>query len=303
MRYSANDVQRSKVSVVSIARADASDFLFGSSDSLLLEVASKDRRRSKTLALQPRGYADSDDLEEVAGGVALPGSSDSLMQASLCNAALAIPAAIAAPHAMPGVAMSCMPMMIPFRVPQVAPQSWMANKRALAFHRCCVLVVYAQAGIALLRFAHGDLIGGIYDAVQAMMGGYATQPDGITFFPSYIMICGFNGVLNLLQVIQNFHGVPIHFLPWMTVIPPVVSLLGAYCGWQFSKEVRAIHSGFNSDGSQDSCLVRMFAADWWPRNFLSPNLPGTEAEAESGSGFDRSRFTAFAGNGQRLGGS
>jgi len=276
------------------SKSDAIEFLFVRSlDKLVGRAAQKCSTRS------------ADHLEEVDQSLAFELSGSSIGQAAVSSFALSIPTVLAAHHGLPTqvpMAMSCMPMMIPFRVPQVSPQSWMANKRALAFHRCCVLIVYAQGAIALVRFAHGDLIGGIYDAVQALMGGYATQPDGISFFPSYIMICGFNGILNFLQVMQSFHGVPIHFLPWLAIIPPAVSLLGAYCGWQFSKEVRAIYSGLNTEGAQDSGIVRMFAADWWPRNFLSPTMPGSD-EGVEGISFDRSRFTAFAGNGQRLGSS
>merc|ERR1719265_798693 len=66
----------------------------------------------------------------------------------LANLCLLLPAAVAAHgggFSLPaGVACACLPIMSPFRVPQVSPDSWMANKRALAFHRCCVFGVYVQ---------------------------------------------------------------------------------------------------------------------------------------------------------------
>merc|ERR1719454_1250663 len=135
----------------------------------------------------------------------------------LANLGLLLPAAVAAHGgglSLPaGVACACLPIMSPFRVPQVSPDSWMANKRALAFHRCCVFGVYVQGALALFKFSAGDLVGGVYLGIQAAMGAYAVTPDGVGFMPSYMMVSGFNGLLGIIQVFQTFQGVPLHYIP------------------------------------------------------------------------------------------
>lgn len=219
--------------------------------------------------------------------------------------ALLLPLAAATHCALAGsggaVAAACVPIAIPFSVPQVSPDAWLANKRARAFHRCCVVCVYAQGAIAVLKFARGDLVGGTYDALQALMGGYAIQPDGQRFFPTYIVISGFNGLLGLFQVFQSFQGVPLHFLPMLALLPPAFSLMAAYCGWQFCREVNAIAAGLTGDGPQDSCFVRCIGGDWWPSS-IGPSYSGSTA-GDGGVGVQSapSRFSAFAGDGRRLG--
>jgi hypothetical protein len=229
---------------------------------------------------------------------------------NISNVFLLLPAA-ASLHAQGavagGVAAACLPMAVPFSVPQVSPDSWLANKRARAFHRCCVIGVYVQGASAVFKFMRGDLVGGTYDGLMALMGGYAIQPDGMRFFPTYIMCAGFNGLLGTFQVFQTYQGIPLHFLPLMACLPPIVGVATAYCGWQFCKELRAIAAGLPGDGPQDSCFVRFMGGDWWPAS-LSP-MPQAEA-APSAGGFGGGatgasaaggRFSAFAGDGHRLG--
>eukprot|EP00931_Biecheleriopsis_adriatica_P064698 TRINITY_DN39429_c0_g1_i1.p1 TRINITY_DN39429_c0_g1~~TRINITY_DN39429_c0_g1_i1.p1 ORF type:complete len:302 (+),score=58.78 TRINITY_DN39429_c0_g1_i1:60-965(+) len=186
-----------------------------------------------------------------------------------------------------GVVTACVPIAVPFSVPQVSPDSWLASKRARAFQRGVVLTVYTQGALALLKLSRGDLIGGLYDGSQSLMGAYAT-------------------LLGLLQIFQGYQGVPLHYLPVLAVVPPCVALCGAYCGWQFCKELTAIAAGQNGVGPQDTCFVHFMGADWWP-SFLGPNVPtredryrdwGRPGSAPNSSG----RFSAFAGDGRRLGG-
>jgi len=224
------------------------------------------------------------------------------------NLGLLLPAAFAS-HAgllmSGGAACACLPIMAPFAVPQVSPDSWMANKRARAFHRCVVLGVYTQCGLALLKFTSGDLVGGTYLALQAAMGAYAISPDGTRFMPSYMMVSGFNGVLGIIQVFQSFQGVPLHLIPVMAALPPVLSLLTCYWGWQFCRELRAIGSGMAEDGPQDTCWVKFMGGDIWPISTLSPSPePSARDERESvigAGGGSVNRFAAFGGSGQRLG--
>lgn len=217
-------------------------------------------------------------------------------------AASALPGMLAAHSGLlaagPMVAPCCMPLPVFFSVPVVHPDTWLANKRARAFHRATVVCVYTQGVLALLRFARGDLIGGLYDAVMAGIGMYATDPEGIRLIPSYVMMCGFNGVLGLLQIIQQMHGVPIFALPLTLVLPPIVALCGAYCGWQFAVELNAIGGGGADSGRpQDSCFVRFMGADWWPSSVTAPRR---EEEGPT-SGSAARNFNPFAGDGHRLG--
>lgn len=222
-------------------------------------------------------------------------------------AAMVLPGLVASHHgllggAAAGVAPACMPLPVLFSVPYVSPDSWLASKRARAFHRCCIICVYLQGGFALFKFARGDLIGGVYDAVQCAIGAYAIEPEGLRLMPSYIMMSGFNGLLGAMQVLQTYNGAPIHMLPMLAVLPPLVSLSAAYFGWQFVKEVQAIGSGMNGDGPQDGCFVSLMAGDWWPSS-MGPSVSQAGVADPTGASETgpRSRFNPFAGDGHRLG--
>lgn len=242
------------------------------------------------------------------GGVQLP-------PFEYANLGLLLPAAWAAQSGLllpAGAACACLPIMAPFQIPQVSPDSWMANKRALAFNRCVVLGVYAQGGLAILKFSGGDLVGGTYLALQAAMGAYSITPDGARLMPSYMMVSGFNGLLGIIQVFQSFQGVPLHHIPWMAILPPAIGLLTCYWGWQFCKELQAIGSGMAGSGPQDTCWVKFMGGDIWPISSLSPTVQtdrrerdGDEsvmgATSQSGIGGVSSRFSAFGGSGHRLG--
>jgi len=228
--------------------------------------------------------------------------------------ALTLPSALAAHSAVSptGVALACIPMPMLFSVPQASPDAWLANKRALAFHRCCVVGVYVQGAMTFIKFLGGDLIGGAYLGIQTAIGAYATQPDGARLFPSYIMMCGFNGILGLLQVFQVFQGTPLRFLPAFVVLPPVISLTAAYWGWQFCRELRAIAAGRPNDGPVDSCWVRLAGGDWWPASesfggWGEGSIAGAGGDGSSGPGAGgrggSGQFHAYAGSGQRLGDS
>lgn len=217
-----------------------------------------------------------------------------------------LPAAVAAHGGLylpAGVACACLPIMAPFRVPQVSPDSWMANKRALAFHRCCVFGVYLQGAFALLKFSGGDLVGGTYLGIQAAMGAYAVTPDGSSFMPSYMMISGFNGLLGIIQVLQTFQGMPLHYIPLSAMLPPTISLLSCYWCWQFCQELRAVGAGLPGAGPQDTCWVKFMGGDIWPISSLSPTIETSERDREraSATGGVSSRFSAFGGSGHRLG--
>lgn len=214
-----------------------------------------------------------------------------------CLAAL-LPALFASCHSSSGVSMSCMPLIVPFQVPHMTPDTWMHNARARAFHRCCTIGVCIQGAFAVVKFAKGNLIGGVYDGIQAGMGAYALSAggDGVTFFPTYLTICGFNGVLNVFQVFQNYNGLPLQLIPKMAILPPAVSLLCTYWGWQFCREVRAIAVGLPGYGPQDTCFVRCMGGSWWPTAL------GFSGDADDEPGrVDTQGFTRYSGSGHVLG--
>lgn len=197
-----------------------------------------------------------------------------------------------------GVALSCLPLVVPFQVPQMSPDTWMHNRRARAFHRSCVIGVCVQGTFAVVKFAKGNLIGGVYDGIQAGMGAYALfgGGDGVSFFPTYLTICGFNGVISVFQVFQSYNGLPLQLIPKLAILPPAMSLLCAYWGWQFCREVRAIAVGLPGYGPQDTCYVRCMGGAWWPTSHPI-GLSGDDDEA----GIDSQGFTRYSGNGHVLG--
>lgn len=255
-------------------------------------------------SLQPHAWDEDSDEERAAGSGAGPSRPGQIMELpspiGYHGAAMLLPAAYAA-HAglLQGpVAVACFPMVVPFSTPSVPPELWLANKRARAFHRCCVLGVYLQGAFSLFKFAHGDLIGGTYDAIQALMGAYAVSPDGQQFLPSYMMMAGFNGVLGTFQLFQAYHGVPLHYLPLWSMLPSAISLANTYFCWQFIKEIKAINEGLNYSGPQDSCFVSLMGGDWWP---ASLDTQVRRPEQEGTTGGLSNRFSPFAGDGFRLG--
>jgi len=229
---------------------------------------------------------------------------------NVCNVAAAlVPPLAAVLHpggfsATGAVVPAMMPMVVPYSMPSLSSDMWLGNKRARAYHRCCVLAVYAQGTVALVKFISGDLIGGFFDAFQAAIGAAATQPEGCKLMPTYAMVSGFNGVLGIIQALQRYQGAPIHNLPltFLLAAPSVISVLAAYCGWQFCKEIRAIASGYAGSGPQNSCFVRICSADCWPLASLSP-LPHDAQRFHTTSNEEpeaRQSFEPFGGRGQRL---
>ncbi len=49
----------------------------------------------------------------------------------------------------------------------------------------------------------------------AGVGIYSASPEGVTMLPTYLTFAGFNGGMDLLQLIQMYQGVmPIYLLPF-----------------------------------------------------------------------------------------
>jgi hypothetical protein len=286
---------KASVNASSDCRGDAVAFLFCAQEL-------QDSRLKASESMVP-SHDEKDDVE--VAGVRLP-------PFEYANLSLLLPAAVASHSGLllgAGAACACLPIMAPFSIPQVSPDSWMANKRALAFHRSCVFGVYAQGALALMKFAGGDLVGGTYLGIQAAMGCYSVTPDGTRFMPTYMVISGFNGLLGIIQVFQSYQGVPLHFIPLWVYLPPALSILTCYWGWEYCREMRAIGAGLPGDGPQDTCWVKFMGGDIWPISALSPS-PESSADRDQDQvrGLDTpsrgglsQRFSAFGGSGHRLG--
>jgi len=219
-----------------------------------------------------------------------------------------LPALVAASQqglGSPGVAVACLPIVVPFQVPMVSEDAWSVNKRARAFHRCCVIGVCAQGIFAVTKLASGNFIGAVYDAIQACMGAYAVMPGGVRFFPTYISVSGFNGMLGVLQIFQSYNGLPLQLIPKMAILPPVIALSSAYWGWQFCREVRAIAIGLPNFGPQDTCFVKCMGSDWWLPSSLSAAASDSRSESNDADGeverIHAGGFASYAGSGHRLG--
>lgn len=177
----------------------------------------------------------------------------------------------------------------------------MANKRAVAFCRGVALASSAQGVLAVMKFGGGDLVGGFFDGIMAGLGLWSTREDGVQMLPSYILFSGFNGVIYLLQVVQDGSGLG-------AIVRPVVCLTGAYLGWQFLKELQSLSSGYStsgpSDGDQDSWFVKFMNGD----NVIADaagaitHTQSTSSQAQNPSGSVAANFTTFSGEGHRLGG-
>lgn len=236
---------------------------------------------------------------------------------NLANLALLLPSLVAAHGGLlstpSGVATSCMPIMSPFQVPSVSPDSWMPNKRARAFHRSSILGVYLQGAICLQRLYFGDIVGGLFTGVQTAYGAYALTPSGVRSMPSYMMICGFNGVLGLVQVFQMSQGMSPLDIPVFAWAPPGISCIACYWGWQFARELKAIGAGSTGEGAQDTIYVNMMGSDSWLVKAIDRAAPGgLRAVREESATSNRTaseaagavaRFTVFGGEGNQLGGA
>ncbi len=67
--------------------------------------------------------------------------------------------------------------------------------------------IQAETTFSNFSFFGGNLIGGFFDAMIAGVGMYSASPEGVTMLPTYLIFAGFNGGMDLLQLIQMYHGV------------------------------------------------------------------------------------------------
>mmetsp|Transcript_30370 Transcript_30370/g.49506 ORF Transcript_30370/g.49506 Transcript_30370/m.49506 type:complete len:140 (+) Transcript_30370:3-422(+) len=135
------------------------------------------------------------------------------------------------------------------------------------------------------------------------------------------MICGFNGVLGLVQVFQINQGISPLDIPFFAWGAPGISCMACYWGWQFARELRAIGTGSTGEGAQDTIYVNAMGSDSWPANLIDRAAPGglravrdESANSSRAESLRRSRrgaadaagavarFTTFGGDGNQLGG-
>jgi len=192
---------------------------------------------------------------------------------------------------------SCVPIIVPVDMPLVTPGAWLGDRRARAFHRCCAVTTFTQTMLAAVKFLSGNLVGGVYDLIVGGMGVYAVQQGDNQMLASYVVVSGFAGVISVLGLIQTY-PFPI---PVGALVPPVISLLSAYFGWEFCRAVKALVAG--TDVPQETWLIRVMGSDTTPAAWLTPRALVDQAPRLQGVGSLRPvvSFQAFAGRGHQLG--
>merc|ERR1712194_159953 len=80
-----------------------------------------------------------------------------------------------------------------------------------------------------------------------------------------VVFAGFNGGMDMLQLIQAYHGVlPLYKLPFVwPAVRPMMLLWGCYLACEFHKELTAIYRGYESAGDKDTLFVKAMGADFW----------------------------------------
>ena len=86
----------------------------------------------------------------------------------------------------------------------------------------------AQTTLAMAKFFTGNLVGGFFDVMISGTGMYAASADGHSMLSSYVVFAGFNGVMDMLQLLQAYHGhLPLYLLPFQPpALRPQMLLLG-----------------------------------------------------------------------------
>lgn len=108
-------------------------------------------------------------------------------------------------------------------------------------------ITILQGLFSSARIVQGDLFGGVYGLMLAVLGHRARLPGPArVWLKTYVLITFINGVVSTLEMIQSIlllKGPLLSLsLPWtvnllhlMIVGNPLMSFLGAYFGWQFIK--------------------------------------------------------------------
>eukprot|EP00927_Polykrikos_kofoidii_P053580 TRINITY_DN48186_c0_g1_i1.p1 TRINITY_DN48186_c0_g1~~TRINITY_DN48186_c0_g1_i1.p1 ORF type:complete len:336 (+),score=10.40 TRINITY_DN48186_c0_g1_i1:80-1087(+) len=204
---------------------------------------------------------------------------------------------------------SCVPIIVPFSLPDVPRSQWESDKVALAYSRCVMATVYAQAGIAVSKCLSGDFVDGIIDGIQAATGYYCVSMDHANLLPTYTVMVGLNGFLGCLQLMQNHVHHPHHTQRLCDLLAPPLRMLSASFSWQLCKTLQRVGAPHQPVVSSDreSTFVTFMSSDWLSC-LLPPRSNVDDANSSRGGVFrsDHSestfhRFNAFEGSGHRLG--
>eukprot|EP00397_Hematodinium_sp_SG-2012_P031415 GEMP01033348.1.p1 GENE.GEMP01033348.1~~GEMP01033348.1.p1 ORF type:complete len:283 (+),score=50.41 GEMP01033348.1:145-993(+) len=194
-----------------------------------------------------------------------------------------------------GVLMSCIPVIVPFSSPSDSAISRLpyTSERSLKFQKLLISATIAQGSVSLFQFIIGDTAGGFLGLMMAGVGCYSAMPHGIKWLPTYIIMSFINGSIEILGLAERtlFGKYALLSLanPWavnvyhgLLLSAPMLTLAGAYVGYQLLKEIRLIASG-----TATPMLVPELNSDTLP----GPGYPQNTALT----------FTPFAGTAHQLG--
>mmetsp|Transcript_14016 Transcript_14016/g.37248 ORF Transcript_14016/g.37248 Transcript_14016/m.37248 type:complete len:190 (-) Transcript_14016:79-648(-) len=171
------------------------------------------------------------------------------------------------------------------------PSCYMKSKEQLT-----ILVLVLQSVICVSRLVLLlDIMGGFIMGICVGLGWYAYKEDmNITYFCYWGMMCAFNGIFDLVKLIDfwvkspsplfsSAAGWQYNLVSTTLIMVPVVMIMGAVLAWYMYKSATGDESGV-----YEPTYGRSGAA---ARSSVSQSY-GTPA---------RTSFQAFGGSGQRLG--
>lgn len=177
---------------------------------------------------------------------------------------------------------------------QVGPPSEYTKSKRPLF----LAMLVAQTVVCIMRMVMLlDIIGGFIMAICIGLGWYAWKEDmNITFICYWGMMCAFNGIFDLVKLIDQWVKSPMPLftskLPasynvasGVLVAVPATMILGAWLAYNFYS-----HFSVDTDG---------IGASSYPGGFNRYGR-GDERQPINGHGNEQG-FRAFAGGGQRLG--
>ncbi|EER03346.1 hypothetical protein Pmar_PMAR014562 [Perkinsus marinus ATCC 50983] len=175
-----------------------------------------------------------------------------------------------------------------------------------------------QGSLGVVEFLMGDLVTGFVNTLMAGIGMYSTQPQGVSWLPSYTVICFINGSIQFLGLIERFaygHG-PIfagaaplimNYVHLAAILHPVLNMASVYYGWTLLKELR---DSYIAGATNVRCLLYGLHPATSKVNNVSPDrLRGDVSRVDRGNmegslfGNQATSFQAFSGEGFRLGDS
>ncbi|KAF4657256.1 hypothetical protein FOZ61_006396 [Perkinsus olseni] len=214
------------------------------------------------------------------------------------QAAMALPATAPVP-----LAVACIPIVIPLTI-EVDRMGFPLTDAGKSAMKGLLISSVLQGSLGVIEFLMGDLVTGFVNTLMAGIGMYSTQPQGVSWLPSYTIICFINGSIQFLGLIERFaygHGpifagaapLIVNYLHLAAILHPVLNMASVYYGWTLLKELR------------DSYIAGATNV-----NNVSPGRLRGDSSRNEGSGIDRgvfgtqgSTFQAFSGEGFRLGDS